>query len=569
LKHEVKKIPIPLTALFHEGNPNATSEAVEAWKDYTEEFESVDPLDEEEEESYLRGKGYALNVDPCVVATLQEQNEKYNRWIKDDVLPDIGPTNGVLPDEVDCVCVGAGICGLMHGVELAKTGRKIVILDRNKGIGGVWYMHANTYSRVNTSEIGYRVRDLTGSWVRTNEDHTPTKTMMKDMHAMIAEHAHGTVRLETEVLNIQGSEGEDGAYLVRCRKDGKEHTIKSKGVHISVNRRLGKPRIVEYPGKEKFRGKELYGYGNEVKGVSFWGKTVVVVGAGAFAFENVRTAIEHGCKKCIMLCRREGTTSPKWIDMLAFLRPLDKDFGTNKAANMISFDVWRDCYVKAGLKTPACWDEGLLKPFNHTVSVSDLAFIGGYHGLFDIKVGEIARFTDDGKGVELQDGGILECEIIIKCTGFHITDDAANLTGIKKMHPYGLMGPNMNNYAEPLLDGGQFGSAKGAAEVEIDWGFTEEEIKEGTKVYKELGYDESNLTSMLGGNPFGSGTCGFCRVSGKYFNWLLDNAEDQKSLLKHSGDAGMSVEQVWQSQIGRHLFATLGRLVAGLAKPQS
>lgn len=100
----------------------------------------------------------------------------------------------------------------------------------------------------------------------------------------------------------------------------------------------------------------------------------------------------------------------------------------------------------AGVRTPSCWDEGLLrlgfawhlccwgpcwyhqkqctepkgdkaiplvprKPHNHTISVteaqrisegrvrvlplcltrSDLAFIGGYHGLVDLRVGEIDR----------------------------------------------------------------------------------------------------------------------------------------------------------------------------------
>ena len=32
-----------------------------------------------------------------------------------------------------------------------------------------------------------------------------------------------------------------------------------------------------------------------------------------------------------LLGRRDGTTCPKWVDMLAFLRPLDESLQTNKA----------------------------------------------------------------------------------------------------------------------------------------------------------------------------------------------------------------------------------------------
>ena len=44
----------------------------------------------------------------------------------------------------------------------------------------------------------------------------------------------------------------------------------------------------------------------------------------------------------------------------------------------------QSCYVDAGLKSPQCWKEGLLKPNNHTISVSDVAFVAGFHGpLYD------------------------------------------------------------------------------------------------------------------------------------------------------------------------------------------
>eukprot|EP00438_Fugacium_kawagutii_P007442 Skav210451 [mRNA] locus=scaffold1297:211831:216515:+ [translate_table: standard] len=147
---------------------------------------------------------------------------------------------------------------------------------------------------------------------------------------------------------------------------------------------------------------------------------VIVVGAGAFAYENLRTAIEHGARHVTMLGRRSGTTCPKWQSCLRF-------YNTNKAGNIISFDVWKQCYKAdychsmdmiifgcrislddlgwlrgkylwkhneawhstslqdSGLPEPECWAEGLLKPHNHTVS--DLGFIAGYHGLATLRYG--------------------------------------------------------------------------------------------------------------------------------------------------------------------------------------
>merc|ERR1712032_174888 len=99
--------------------------------------------------------------------------------------------------------------------------------------------------------------------------------------------------------------------------------------------------------------------------------------------------------------------------MAAFLRPVDPYYQTNKGGNVISFNCWRECYENAKLPTPECWDEGLLKPHNHTVSVSDLVYIGGYHGCCSLRVGEIASCLDDGHKVQLKDGSVLDADIII------------------------------------------------------------------------------------------------------------------------------------------------------------
>lgn len=331
-----------------------------------------------------------------------------------------------------------------------------------------------------------------------------------------------------------------------------------------MNRRIGKRRDVEWDGRDNFRGKVFYGYGNEVKGTDFWDKTVLIVGAGAFAFENVRTAIEHGARHVTLLGRRDGTTCPKWIDMIAFLRPLDQNLNTGKSGSMVSFEAWQNCYTDAGLPHPACWREGLLKPPNHTISVSDVAFIAAYHGMFAIKTGEIARFSEDGFAVELKDGPRIDCQIIIKCTGFHLNDDVPKITGKPKMLPNGLMDYNLNYGAEPLLDGAQFGSAKGNTDISTPLGVPEEEVHKGIEVFKYIFPDKASFLEGLS-NPFGSGQGGPLRQSSNYMAYLVDHPEEQQAMIKLAGEPPQDVVHTWLSMIGSYGHVIQARLLAGLA----
>ena len=254
----------------------------------------------------------------------------------------MGDVEGPVPTDVDCLVVGAGIAGVYQAKELCDAGKSVLCLDRYHEIGGVWNYYGNDFSRVNTSEVGYRIveRAKVGEWARPNEDHTPRRDILRDIHQVARKHCFGRIRLNMEVTKVQ--KRPSGGYDVHARsvKTGAEHEIHCRAVSFHVNRRIGRKREVDWPGSEGFRGKIFYGYGNEVTGARFWNQRVLVVGAGAFAFENVRTAIEHGARHVTLLGRRDGTTCPKWIDMIAFLRPLDDLLMPNKSGNMISFECW-------------------------------------------------------------------------------------------------------------------------------------------------------------------------------------------------------------------------------------
>lgn len=564
------RLKVPITAFSHEGDSLASPEAMKAWESCGAlgKFQSVDLGESEGLDEYVLGTRYTLNADPQVLATLSEMAQQHSRWIEDGALPDIGDVNAPLPDEVDVVVVGAGIAGIYQAHDLAASGRSVLCLDKYHEIGGVWNFYGNDYSRVNTSEIGYRIVDRSGEGLRPNEDHSPRSDIMRDIYVVASRACKGRIRCSVEVLQVDRRE--DGWHDVHTRsvKDGTTKTVRARGVTFQVNRRIGKKREVDWEDSSSFRGDIFYGYGNAMRQVSFAGKRVLVVGAGAFAFENVRTAVELGARHVTLLGRRDGTTCPKWIDMCSFLRPMNKNLMTHKSGNMISFECWQNCYREAGLRTPKCWDDGLLKPNNHTISVSDAAFIAGYHGMFELRVGEIKRFRQDGMGVELVDGSSIDCNMVIKCTGFLLNDEVPKLTGLTKMQPYGLLAQNLNYFAEPLLDGGQFGpGGKDKAHVELDFGnITEAQYMKGLEVLRGMNIGFKDAYVEPTGNPFGSGQGGPIVYLSNYFTYLTNHQDEQEALFKLSGKPPQDVVNLWASQISEYQQLIMVRLVAALGR---
>jgi len=569
-----KKVHIPIVAICHDEDELVARDAIEAWAECTDCDSNEVPafelfaLEDEDDGEVLADLGHGFASDPTdtliekVSATMQKHNNEKD-VLKRIAKIDVGPTDGPLPEKVDFLTIGAGIGGIGNSDILAKSGKSIIIIEREKRLGGIWQMYANVYSRVNSSEILYRVINRQGATARANEDHTPSTDILSDLYLLASQRCKGCFRTQREAKKVEKCQ--DGTYdaTILDLRDNTTHKVNAGAVTFTVNRRIGKRRDVTYNDENHFRGEIVYGYANEVRGTKFWGKKTMIVGAGAFAFENVRTALELGAKHVYLLGRRAGTTCPKWIDMISILRPTDAYYNTNKTGNMISFETWKQCYSDAGLALPDCWSEGLLKPNNHTVSVADMAFIAGYHGMVTLLVGEIKKFNKDGYGVELMDGSTIELDVVVKCTGFHRNTDVPDMVGKAKSYPWGALDLNMQYAAEPLLDGGQFGSAKGGTDVSYDESetVTDEAVKEGFAAYMKLGLPDI-MTPRA--NAFGSGyACGM-RSGAEFFKWLVEHQDQQKGLIESIGAPTNDCTELWLSTIGKGMFEASRRILAAL-----
>lgn len=565
------KITLPIL-IFRSDEDDLVPEegAVDAWAEYTTESAEVVALEDHVDGDVLSklGHGYAKCPPTAMLEKLQEISTRHQIHRDMRHCPEIGETTGSLPDEVDILIVGAGITGITAGRSFAQTGQEdFLIVDKYPKIGGIWEFYANQYSRVNTSEVGYRIMDQTGKNARVNEDHSPTHDIMRDIYTVAADYCKGKIRCSWAVTKTEKQA--DGTYKVwhKSEIDGSEAVVKARVVVMATNRRIGRRRDIEWPGEKKFRGEIVYGYANENTKIDFWGKKVMVVGAGAFAFENLRTALEHGAKHATILGRRAGTTCPKWIDVIAFMRGKDDAHNTHKGGNVISFEVWQNLYHDANLPTPDCWAEGLLKPPNHTVSVSDLAFIGGYHGLVSLDVGAIKCFRDDGQGVTLECGRDVDVDVIIKCTGFHLNDEVPQIVGTENMHPISMIDFNMSYIAETLLDGGQFGNSKGNAASSADVDALDKVLKDNQA--KIMGMPPDILRTLAPrGNPFGSGYIIMGMANADYAAWMAKNEREQAQLLESMGTPKLSSVKFWASQVGSGFTNVAKLLISRIIQPR-
>ena len=366
--------------------------------------------------------------------------------------------NSPLPERVDVVIVGGGITGLYAADRLAKQQLSFCMLEKREILGGIWSMFANSTSQVNTSEAAYRVIEPR---IRTNRDHSTTAEVLKDLHEISLKYSDN-IHTRCEVKRIVR---ENNCYQVGVDHDGSNTTIVSKGVILAVNDRIGEPRRLTWENQHRYNGEVHSGISDEAGDVAWQNKKVVIVGMGAFAVENARTALENGADHVTIVCRRHGTVCPKIIDYLNFATPYDENFLHDRKSNIRNMMLWKKLYDASGATQPECW-MGKIKHEGHTISVSDIWFIAHFLKKLETRTGSITGLFENGVIVDHRDR--IEADIVINCVGFH-----RNAPAVKEICEYTQM--YNNNYldkdlmylADAYIDDDVFNSFFGSSVLEM------------------------------------------------------------------------------------------------------
>jgi hypothetical protein len=360
-------------------------------------------------------------------------------------------TLAALPDASDgAIVVGAGMAGLSVGAALSETA-PVAILERSAHVGGVWRLYANSTSRVNSSEPAYR---LCGDrWT----NHTRYSEVVRSIAMFVHRHRlQFATRCEcTRVAPAPGGK------LVHANWRGAAVAVASGFVALCTNRRLGVPRDLRFDGQEGFGGAVLRGLCSDVQGHGLSAADVVIVGMGAFAIENVRTALEGGAATATIVCRRRGAVCPHIVDWANFIRPLDAAFCRSAAGNAIVLAHWKRTYELTRAAPPECWRERLLKPDGHTVSVSDIYFLGTHSGHVATRLGAVRRLG--ARAVHCTDGTVLGASHVIACVGFEANTANKAICGTPQMRAIGLVDEHLWVTLESHLDAGALSGMFGSS----------------------------------------------------------------------------------------------------------
>ncbi|ROP74692.1 NAD(P)-binding domain-containing protein [Curtobacterium sp. PhB115] len=185
------------------------------------------------------------------------------------------------------VVIGAGQAGLSVGYHLRRLGlvpgQDLVLLDRAPGTGGAWQF------RWEALRLGaaHRVHDLPGMRAMglqfDDADRSrPARDVVGEYYRRFEQHYDLRVRRPVAVSSVSRIDGPDGGLCVTTRTpDGTETRI-SADVVVNASGTWGTPFVPWYPGRDRFKGRQVdtteYRSATE-----FARQDVVVVGGGTSA----------------------------------------------------------------------------------------------------------------------------------------------------------------------------------------------------------------------------------------------------------------------------------------------
>jgi len=366
--------------------------------------------------------------------------------------------NGLMPNYVDVIIVGAGVTGLYAASKLLEENISFCVIDKRDVVGGIWSKYANTTSQVNTSEGAYRLIEKSK---RSNRDHSMTREILEDI-VQISKKVSDKIFLNTNVDRIQK---EDDLYKVSVTINEDKIVLTSKGIILAINDRVGKPKEITWKNQTEFKGKIVSGISDGANDVDWNNKKVVIVGMGAFAVENARSALERGASHVTVVCRRHGTVCPKIIDYLNFATPYDDNFKHDKKSNLRNLMLWKKLYDRSGATQPECWPRKI-KHEGHTISVSDIWFIGHYLNKIETITGNISSMYENG--VIVDDKQHIDADVVVNCVGFYRNSPLVkDLCDYKEMYNINYLDKDMVYLADAYIDDDAFNSFFGSSVLEM------------------------------------------------------------------------------------------------------
>lgn len=187
---------------------------------------------------------------------------------------------------LDAIIIGTGFAGIGSAIQLQKEGYRFQVLERNNGIGGVWY--ANTYPGAQCDVQSHLYSfsfEQNPYWSRTYGLQEEIKEYLE--YCAKKYKLLPYLKLNTTVVKAKWLD-EEGIWEVTTDKDGTHHSR----FLFACSGGLSQPMIPEFKNLNQFKGKVFHS-ANWDHSVDLTGKKVSIIGSAASAIQIVPAIVDQ------------------------------------------------------------------------------------------------------------------------------------------------------------------------------------------------------------------------------------------------------------------------------------
>jgi 4-hydroxyacetophenone monooxygenase len=182
--------------------------------------------------------------------------------------------------------IGGGMSGVLAAVRLQEAGLPFVVIEKNSSVGGTWFENRYPGARVDVSNHLYCYSfEPAHHWTQYFAQQPELRKYFEDV--VSNHHLQENIRLNTEATRAVYDEDTNLWTVDTIDADGNTETHVVNSV-ISAVGQLNRPKLPDVPGVEAFQGQWCHSADWDTD-MDYRGKRVIVVGAGASAFQIVPT----------------------------------------------------------------------------------------------------------------------------------------------------------------------------------------------------------------------------------------------------------------------------------------
>lgn len=175
------------------------------------------------------------------------------------------------------IVIGAGVSGIVTGIQLDRLGIPYEIIERNTAVGGTWWTNDYPDARVDIPSHHYQL-----SFVKNHpwKHWYATQGELKDYLQGVADQYDigKKVRFQTEVTEAIWDEPASRWYVTVCDSEGRKERIEANVV-ISAAGLFNAPNMPNIPGIESFAG-EMFHTTQWDHDFDYSGRNVGLIGVG-------------------------------------------------------------------------------------------------------------------------------------------------------------------------------------------------------------------------------------------------------------------------------------------------